>query len=36
LSLVAALGRCAELLEKFGGHEMAAGLTIREESLQIL
>ena len=31
LSLVAALGQCAELLEKFGGHEMAAGLTIREE-----
>ncbi len=33
LSLVAALGQCAELLEKFGGHEMAAGLTIREERL---
>lgn len=32
LSLVAALGRCGHLLEKFGGHEMAAGLTIREES----
>lgn len=32
LSLVAALGRCAEHLEKFGGHEMAAGLTIREEN----
>jgi len=31
LSLVGALGPCAELLEKFGGHEMAAGLTIREE-----
>lgn len=31
LSLVAALGQCAEFLEKFGGHEMAAGLTIREE-----
>ena len=31
LSLVAALGRCGELMEKFGGHEMAAGLTIREE-----
>lgn len=31
LSLVAALGRCAEFLEKFGGHEMAAGLTMREE-----
>lgn len=32
LSLVAALGRCADLLQKFGGHEMAAGLTIREEN----
>jgi single-stranded-DNA-specific exonuclease len=32
LSLVAALGQCADLLEKFGGHEMAAGLTIREEN----
>ncbi len=31
LSLVAALGRCAEHLEKFGGHEMAAGLTMRHE-----
>jgi single-stranded-DNA-specific exonuclease len=30
LSLVSALGQSAELLEKFGGHEMAAGLTIRE------
>nr|MBA3273431.1 single-stranded-DNA-specific exonuclease RecJ [Chthoniobacterales bacterium] len=33
LSLVAALDRCGEWLEKFGGHEMAAGLTIREEKL---
>jgi single-stranded-DNA-specific exonuclease len=31
LSLVSALGKCSGLLEKFGGHEMAAGLTIREE-----
>jgi single-stranded-DNA-specific exonuclease len=30
-SLVEALGRCEKWLEKFGGHEMAAGLTIREE-----
>ncbi len=30
-SLVAALGKSAEHLEKFGGHEMAAGLTIRQE-----
>lgn len=31
-SLVAALNRCGELLEKFGGHEMAAGLTIKENN----
>ncbi len=31
LSLVEALGRCAKWLERYGGHEMAAGLTIREE-----
>ena len=31
LSLVEALDRCAAHLEKFGGHEMAAGLAIREE-----
>jgi len=30
LSLVEALGRCEKWLEKFGGHEMAAGLTVRE------
>ncbi len=29
-SLVEALGRCEKWLEKFGGHEMAAGLTVRE------
>ncbi len=33
LSLVEALGRCAPWLEKFGGHEMAAGLSLREENL---
>ncbi len=31
-SLVAALTRCRSHLEKFGGHEMAAGLTMREEN----
>ena len=31
LSLIEALGRCEKWLEKFGGHEMAAGLTIRHE-----
>ena len=29
LSLVQALGECAPLLEKFGGHEMAAGVTLQ-------
>ena len=33
LSLVEALGHCSDWLEKFGGHEMAAGLTIREENV---
>ena len=32
LSLVAALNRCGKHLEKFGGHEMAAGLTMRENN----
>ena len=32
LSLVEALGQCEKWLEKFGGHEMAAGLTVREEN----
>jgi single-stranded-DNA-specific exonuclease len=32
LNLVEALSRCAERLEKFGGHEMAAGLALREEN----
>jgi single-stranded-DNA-specific exonuclease len=31
LSLVEALGRCEQWLEKFGGHEMAAGLSVRED-----
>ncbi len=35
LSLVQALDRCAESLEKFGGHEMAAGLAIREDKIDI-
>jgi single-stranded-DNA-specific exonuclease len=32
-SLVAALAHCTAFLEKHGGHEMAAGLTLREERL---
>ena len=35
-SLVAALERCTGLLEKHGGHEMAAGLTLRLENLPAL
>ena len=31
--LHAALGECHELLERYGGHSMAAGLTIRRERL---
>src|SRR5207253_429306 len=31
LNLVDALTRCAATLEKFGGHEMAAGLAVHEE-----
>jgi single-stranded-DNA-specific exonuclease len=34
LSLVAALTQCVGLLEKFGGHEMAAGLTMRQEHFE--
>jgi single-stranded-DNA-specific exonuclease len=33
--LLACLVVAANLLEKFGGHEMAAGLTIREENLAV-
>lgn len=29
------LEECSDLLEKFGGHEMAAGLTIKEEKLEL-
>ena len=32
LNLVEALTRCATTLEKFGGHEMAAGLSLHEEN----
>jgi len=33
LNLVEALTRCARTLDKFGGHEMAAGVALREENL---
>ena len=32
-SLFAALEKCAPLLDQYGGHEMAAGFTIREENI---
>jgi single-stranded-DNA-specific exonuclease len=35
LNLVEALNRCAESLEKYGGHEMAAGLTIQERKVDL-
>ncbi len=34
LSLVAALAQCGDFLEKHGGHEMAAGLTLRQERFE--
>ncbi|MBQ7779073.1 MAG: single-stranded-DNA-specific exonuclease RecJ [Clostridia bacterium] len=34
MNLVEALLHCSDLLEKFGGHELAAGLTIKEENLE--
>jgi single-stranded-DNA-specific exonuclease len=33
LNFVEALSRCADKLVKFGGHEMAAGLSIREDNI---
>jgi single-stranded-DNA-specific exonuclease len=35
LNLVEALSCCAERLDKFGGHEMAAGLALHEENFDI-
>ena len=35
LNLIEALDRCAESLERFGGHEMAAGLTIRRDKIDM-
>ena len=34
LNLVEALNHCEDLLTKYGGHELAAGLTIRRENLE--
>jgi single-stranded-DNA-specific exonuclease len=33
LNLVEALSRCADKIDKYGGHEMAAGLTIQQKNL---
>jgi single-stranded-DNA-specific exonuclease len=35
LNLVEALGSCAERLDKFGGHEMAAGVALHEGNLDL-
>ena len=35
LNLVEALKRCSGFLEKFGGHEMAGGLALREENFHL-
>ena len=34
MNLVAALSECSDLLEKFGGHELAAGLSIKRKNLE--
>ncbi len=34
LNLVETLGECEEYLEKYGGHELAAGLTVRRDKLE--
>lgn len=33
MNLVEVLSRCSDLLEKYGGHELAAGLSIKRENL---
>ena len=35
MNLVGALNYCADLLEKFGGHELAAGLSIKRKNLPL-
>lgn len=35
LNLVEALNHCEDLLIKYGGHELAAGLTIKRENLEV-
>jgi single-stranded-DNA-specific exonuclease len=36
LDLFAALSQCSDLLDKFGGHRLAAGLTVRAERIRAL
>ena len=36
MNLVDALSHCSELLEKFGGHELAAGLTVKRKNIVAL
>lgn len=36
MNLVDALSSCSDLLEKFGGHELAAGLTVKRKNLKKL
>ena len=35
MNLVEALLHCSDLLEKFGGHELAAGLSIKQDNLEL-
>ena len=35
MNLVEALSSCSDLLEKFGGHELAAGLTVKRKNLSL-
>ena len=35
LNLVQTLTRCADRIDKYGGHEMAAGLTVQEKNLDL-
>lgn len=36
MNLVDALTSCSDILEKFGGHELAAGLTVKRKNLSLL
>jgi len=35
VSLHAALAKCRDLLEKFGGHDLAAGIVVRKENINV-